>query len=79
MYVLCVPSAVLAYGAWYYSLIFIFFCSGSLTRGRTFLFCCNTLNSTSAGSFAGVYVDIVSSAFNLSIEISIIFVVIFPL
>ena len=77
MYVLCVPSAVLAYGAWYYPLIF-FFCSGSLTRGHTFLFCCNTLNSTSAGSFACVYVDIVSSAFNLSIEISFIVVVIFP-
>ena len=56
-----------------------FFCSGFLTRGRKFLFCCNNLNSTSAGSFAGVSVDIFSSAFNLSIGISIIFVVIFPL
>ena len=76
MYVLCVLSAVFAYGAWYYPLIFI---SGSLTRGRKLLFCRNNLNSTSAGSFAGVSVDIVSSAFNLSIGISIIFVVIFPL
>ena len=68
MYVLRVLSAVLPYGVWYYPLI---------TRGRKFLVCCYNLNSTSAGSFAGESVDIFYGAFNLSLGITIIFVVIF--
>ena len=67
--VLRVLSEVLPYGVWYYPLIFLFFCSGSLTCGRKFLFCCNNLNSTSEGRFAGVSVDIFSGAFNLTIGI----------